>query len=413
MGKIKVAVIGAGAAGAMAGIAAAEKGASVVLFERNEKLGKKIYITGKGRCNLTNAAEGNAFFEGVARHPKFLYSAFSQFSNEDLMHFMESEGLPLKVERGRRVFPVSDKSNDVNRTLEKALQKRGAIVQYRRKITSILPTNRSESPQFYLEDADRKREGPFDRVIVACGGKSYPTTGSDGSGYALVEALGHTIQPLFPSLVSFRLGDPFIPALEGLSLRNVALHVQTKKQTWKEFGELVFTSRGISGPVVLTLSAKISASEAPCALYLDWKPARSVEQLAARFVEVRRQIPNRALRRVYESLLPKKAVPVFEALVAADPQKKVNSWTRQEEQKLISYLKEFPLTYLGPGDFREAVVTRGGVSLKEINPATMESKRISGLYLAGEMLDVDGYTGGFNLQIAFSTGRVAGCCAAE
>nr|WP_072514258.1 NAD(P)/FAD-dependent oxidoreductase [Ndongobacter massiliensis] len=413
MGKIKIAIIGAGAAGAMAGIAAAQRGASVVLFERNEKLGKKIYITGKGRCNLTNAAEGASFMEGIARHPKFLYSAFSQFSNKDLMQFMESEGLPLKVERGQRVFPLSDKSNDVNRTLENALHKRGALVQYRRKITRILSADSVSTPRFFLEDETGAREGPFDRLLLACGGKSYPTTGSDGSGYALAEALGHKVQPLFPSLVPFRLGDPFIPALEGLSLRNIALHMRTGQRTLTEFGELVFTARGISGPAVLTLSAKISAEKATRTLVLDWKPARSAEQLAARFTKMRRQIPNRALRRVYEALLPQKAIPVFEALVEVDVHKKVNSWTRQEEQKLISYLKEFPLTYLGLGDFREAVVTRGGVSLKEVNPATMESKRVPGLYLVGELLDVDGYTGGFNLQIAFSTGWVAGCCAAE
>lgn len=297
-----IGIIGMGAAGSMAGIAAAEAGADVALFDGNEKLGKKIYITGKGRCNVTNATTLPEFMEGLARHPRFLYSALDHWTNEETMRFFESHGLPLKVERGQRVFPVSDKASDVNRVLERTLRKAGAALYFHHKVTHV--ERKEDGFRLYFET-----EKPFDvtRLIIATGGKSYPSTGSTGDGFRFARALGHTVTPLFPSLVPLDLEDDVTP-WEGISLKNVALHFEGER----EFGELVFTHTGISGPIVLTLAARLADTNvAGKTLELDWKPALDAEALKARLIREREKGPNRSLKTLLETLLPKRVVPLF------------------------------------------------------------------------------------------------------
>lgn len=407
MSGIKVAVIGAGASGSMAAVACAEKGASVTVFEGNEKLGKKIYITGKGRCNVTNATPMPEFMNGISRNPKFLFSAFASFSNADTMRFFEDRGLRLKTERGSRVFPVSDHASDVNKALERALREAGAELRLREKVEDV----RHDADHFILRLADGTEE-IFDRVILATGGLSYPTTGSTGDGYRFAEKLGHKVLACFPSLVAMRLSDD-VSGLEGLSLKNILLTAQVGKKRYEEFGEMLFTKHGISGPVVLSLSSRIAGTAADRVLLsLDWKPALSEEDLRKRIHREREEGPNRYILRLLESLLPGKAVGRFESALGFDVRRPMNQMTKGDQAKLISMLKHDALSFEGLGEFREAVITRGGVSTKEIDPKTMESKLVPGLYFAGEVIDVDAFTGGYNLQIAFSTGHLAGISAA-
>lgn len=383
----------------MAAITAAEAGAFVTLLEKNEKLGKKLYITGKGRCNLTNSCGLPAFFEQIPRGGKFLYSAIYSFSNEDVCTFFEDAGLPLKEERGGRIFPVSDKSSDVIRALERRLKEAGVKVCLNREV---------KAPE----------ELSCDALILATGGLSYPTTGSTGDGYRFAEQLGHRIIRPVPSLVPLICSDPFIRELEGLSLRNVRLAVQSGgKQVFSGFGEMLFTADGVSGPLVLTASGVIGRdleeNRKSYLLQIDLKPSLSLSQLDQRLLRDFAEAKNRAFKNSLGKLLPSKLIPVIITCSGIDPMKKVNEITREERKSLADLLKGLPLHPVKTKGFGQAVITSGGVSLKEVDPKTMESKKKPGVYFAGELLDADAYTGGFNLQIAFSTGRAAGAAAAE
>ncbi|MDY3052283.1 MAG: NAD(P)/FAD-dependent oxidoreductase [Ndongobacter sp.] len=411
MKKMKrVAVIGMGASGCMAAVSAAEHGASVELFERNEKIGKKIYITGKGRCNVTNATPMPEFLDGIVRNRKFLLSAFHAFSNQDLIEFLEREGLPLKTERGARVFPASDHASDVNKTLERALIRRGVVLHYHGRVSEIVRSG----ARFFLRFTQGGRTDEFDCVIVCCGGLSYPLTGSTGDGYRFAEAFGHTVQPCTPSLVAFKLKEEWIAEWEGLSLKNVALRVRCGKSMTQEIGELLFTRDGISGPLVLSASARISGreEEVQC-VEIDWKPGMSDDALAAKIRRFREEGPNRQLKTLLESMLPKRAVQRMSCCASLPLLQPLHQLTKEQLNRLCHILKHFPLTLHRLGGFNEAVVTRGGVCVKEVQPSTMESKYEKGLFFAGELLDVDGFTGGYNLQIAFSTGWLAGRSAAQ
>lgn len=409
-----VAVVGGGPAGMMASFAAARLGSRVVLFEKNEKLGKKLYITGKGRCNLTNAADISDFFPEVVRNPKFLYSAFYSYTNEDLMAFFREERrLPLKTERGNRVFPVSDHSSDVIRAMEGALREEKVELRLMTRVTELLV----EENRICGVRSDTYGEEPFDAVILATGGKSYPSTGSDGTGYALAEALGHHATPLYPSLVPFITKEPYLKELQGLSLRNVRLSVFFgKKEPISEFGELLFTHNGISGPIVLTMSTRVAADLMDGKILsaaLDLKPALEEKQLHDRILREATASPNQELKNVMPRLLPKSLGSVLLYAAELDPGIRMNALTREMREKLVTFLKAFPMTLIDTAGFREAIITRGGIETKEIDPGTMESKRIHGLYFAGEMIDCDARTGGYNLQIAWSTGHLAGSSAGK
>lgn len=407
-----LAIIGMGASGSMAAIKAADY-ANVDLFDGNEKLGKKIYITGKGRCNVTNAVKMPQFMQGIARNPKFMYSAFKHFSNEDLMNFFESNACPLKVERGFRVFPKSDRSSDINKTLEKVLIKKKVNLYKNCKIAEVSV----KDGVFCLETDDYNKDLHskklyYKSLIIATGGLSYPSTGSTGDGLIWAEKMGHKIIKMTPSLVGFKLRDSDLKALTGLSLKNISLQIKSGKKTWTEFGDLIFTENGISGPSVLTMSANISGMDPEklqgIKMELDWKPALSHKQLEERMSRERSQAPNRILKSLLASFLPKSAIDVFLTRAGLDPQKPFNQMTKAEEDRFINLLKHFKLTFDGDEGFKQAVISRGGVSTKEINPSSMESKICKNLYFCGEIIDVDGFTGGYNLQIAFSTGYLAG-----
>jgi hypothetical protein len=409
----KVAIVGGGAAGMMAAYAAATCGHQVDLFEHNEKLGKKIYITGKGRCNLTNACDTTDLFANIMQNPKFMYSAIYTFDNQAVMDFFEQQGLSLKVERGNRVFPVSDHASDVIKAMTGALKKTGVKVHLNADVKKILTKDGRVSGLLY-DNFDTKEKGKSfscDAVVMACGGVSYPTTGSDGSGYELCEALGHSLTDIRPSLIGMTTKEAYIPALQGLSLKNISFSIRNgKKILYQEFGEMLFTHQGISGPVVLTASGRLKdkyfKEELP--FEIDLKAALSEEQLDKRIQRDFAENQNRQFKNAITKLLPAKLLPVVIALSGIDPEKKVNGITKEERQQLIFVLKHFPGTITGLGKIEEAIITRGGIKVKEVNPSTMESKLVPGLYLCGEMLDVDALTGGFNLQIAWSTGYLAG-----
>lgn len=392
-----VAVIGGGAAGMMAAITAAKEGAQVTIYEKNEKLGKKLYITGKGRCNLTNFCEPSDFFPNVVSNPKFLYSAVSSFTSKDTCAFFEDAGLRLKVERGNRVFPQSDKSSDVIRTLEKELKANHVKVCLHREIRDI---------------AELKE----DAVIIATGGITYPSTGSTGDGYRFAQRIGHDVREPIPALVPLLSDDDFISRLEGLSLRNVGVVIKNgKKKIYEGFGEMLFTDRGVSGPLVLSASSYIGRrlKEQACILHIDLKPALSKEMLDARILRDFEEQKNKDFRNALGKLLPSKLVPVMVEQSGIDPFKKVNEITRGEREKLCSLIKDLPIHLVRCADVNQAVITSGGVSVKKIDPKTMESKLQKNVYFAGEVLDVDALTGGFNLQIAFATGYAAGRAAAK
>lgn len=396
-----------------AAIAAAQNGHEVHLYEKNEKLGKKIYITGKGRCNLTNACEIEKLLESVCTNRKFLYSAFYGYSNTDVIDFFESHGMKTKTERGERVFPLSDKAADVIDTLRLAMRHAGVRVHLNTEIKEILTEEAKDAPGkaicgVSLADGSRI---PADRVLIATGGFSYQTTGSTGDGYRFAEACGHSVTELSPSLVPFNTKEPYVRQMQGLSLKNVTLSVYDgKKCLYQDFGEMMFTHFGITGPLVLTAStvvlSRLRKKELP--MEIDLKPALSEEQLDARLLREFRGGQNRQFKNVIGSLFPAKMTPVMIELSQIPPEKKVNEITHEERQELIRLMKHFPLTATGLRGYNEAIVTRGGVSVKEVNPSTMESKLVHGLYFAGEVLDLDGVTGGFNLQIAWSTGYAAG-----
>ncbi len=405
----KVAVIGGGPAGMMAAIAAAEAGNAVTLFEKNEKLGKKLYLTGKGRCNLTNDADIADFFTEVVRNPKFLYSAFYAFDNRSVMDFFSKRaGIPLKTERGGRVFPVSDHSSDVIRSLERELKRLGVTVRLQNTVTVL---ERKQETGFEIIPA-KGAPVAADAVILATGGMSYPATGSDGTAFDLAKKLGHTVTPLLPSLVPLVTKEPFPKRLAGLTLKNVKLSLLDKTKTLcSEFGELLFTHTGISGPIALKASCKVGKALSDgreLSAFLDLKPALTKEKLSERILRECTETPNQELKNLMPRLLPKSLGEVLIEVAALPGETRLHSLTKEMRQTLISGLKAFPLTVIDTAGFREAIVTNGGIPVKEINPATMESKLVPRLFFAGEMIDCDAHTGGFNLQIAWSTGRLAG-----
>lgn len=395
----------------MAAITAAEAGASVVLLERNDRLGKKLRITGKGRCNLTNACDRDTFFENIPTNPKFLFAAYAAFPPEDTVSFFEGLGLELKTERGRRVFPASDKAADVVAALEKRLRELGVSILFT-KVKSIL-TEEGRA----VGVATNKGDYSADAVILCTGGKSYPLTGSDGSGYALAKEVGHTILAPTPSLVPLTSPSKVCREMQGLSLKNVTLRLlenASEKIVFEDFGEMLFTHFGLSGPLVLSASAHLkSGAKNAYTVHLDLKPALDEETLDARVRSDFAKYQNRDFCNSLGDLLPEKMILPMIETVGIDPRKKVNSVTKEERERLVRALKDFVIPISGTRPIDEAIITRGGVNVKEINPKTMESKLLPGLFFAGEIIDVDAYTGGFNLQIAFSTARLAGNAAAE
>ena len=410
-----VLIVGGGAAGMLAGIAAAMKGSTVHIFEKNEKLGKKVYITGKGRCNVTNACDTGELFGNVVTNAKFLYSSFYGFTNFDMMDLLEGLGCPLKTERGNRVFPASDKSSDVIKALTKRLLDLGVSIHYRTQAETLLIENGVLSG-LVLKDNGKKTKVYGDAVIVACGGLSYQATGSTGDGYEMAKEAGHPVTSLSPALVPFVVEEPMVKELQGLSLRNVeATVLKGKKVVYKEFGEMLFTHYGVSGPVLLSASsyAVKELKKGPLTLSIDLKPALTEEQLDARILRDFEEAANKQFKNSLDHLYPSKLVPVMVDVSGISPEKRVNEITREERQRLVRATKGFLLTLTGLRGYNEAIITQGGVSVKEVNPSTMESRLLPGLYFAGEVLDLDAVTGGFNLQIAWSTGWAAGSAAGE
>lgn len=407
----KVLIIGGGAAGMMAGVFAARNHHEVHILEKNEKLGKKVFITGKGRCNVANACDTEELFPAVMSNPKFLYSGFYSFGPQDVMNFFEEAGVPLKVERGNRVFPQSDHSSDIIRALERELKKAGAKVHLHTTVKEIVKKPEAEKVTGVILEDGTFMEG--DAVIVATGGFSYQSTGSTGDGYRFARELGLKVTDISPSLVPLKTKEDYIPKLQGLSLKNTGLTIKNgKKVLYEDFGEMMFTHFGVTGPMILSASAHIGAKLAKaengelCA-YLDLKPALTKEQLDARILREFEAGQNKQFKNVIGVLFPSSLTPVMLELGGIPAEKKIHDISREERQHFIDLVKAFPFTITGMGEFKEAIITKGGVSVKEINPGTMESKKISGLYFAGEVLDLDAVTGGYNLQIAWSTAYLA------
>ncbi len=412
----QIVVVGGGAAGMMAAVAAAECGCKVLLLERNEKLGKKLYITGKGRCNLTNACDTHALFDNVVKNAKFLYSAVYSFDNFTTMDFFGRHGVPLVTERGGRVFPSSGHASDITRALTRAMQRLGVEVKLNTRVRSINPAalDRQDAQGFLLEDASGATY-PAKKVILASGGLSYPSTGSTGDGYAFAAHFGHTIIRPVPGLVAMYAKEAYVPKLQGLTLRNIRASIYDGQQNlFEDFGELLFTHFGVSGPMMLSASSRVGdrLKQRPLKLLLDLKPALSRGQLDRRILRDFEKEHNKQLKNACSQLLPSKLIPAVIEVSQIPPEKKVSELSKQARMRFLDTLKAFPVTLVGPRDFDEAIITRGGVDTAEINPSTMESKLSRGLFFAGEMIDTDAVTGGFNLQIAWSTGRLAGLSAA-
>lgn len=407
----RVIVVGGGAAGMMAAYSAAIAGHQVTLLEKNEKLGKKIYITGKGRCNFTNASDMETILQNVVSNPKFMYSAFYTFSNESVMDFFETNGMPYKVERGNRVFPVSDHSSDVIRTFERALKEQGVEIKLHTQVSGLVLEN---DKVIGVEQSNHKVQ-KGDSIIIATGGLSYQTTGSTGDGFTFARETGHNVKDLRPALVPLETRESYITRMQGLSLKNVQLSVYDKeKKKYDEFGEMMFTHFGVTGPLVLSASSVLSRFlPGELKAYIDLKPALSAKQLDDRLLRIFSEHPKTHIKGVFQQLLPSKMIPVMIELSEIDEQKSVCEYTKAEREKIISLLKEFPFTILDTRSFKEAIITQGGVDVHQIDPSTMESKVIKNLYFAGEVLDVDGFTGGYNLQIAWSTGYLAGISVKE
>ena len=408
---MKIVVVGGGAAGMMAACTAARRGASVILIERNAQLGVKVNITGKGRCNVTNDSDPETLIKNTLTNGRFLYSAFAAMSAQDTMTFFEKIGVPLKVERGKRVFPVSDRARDVSGALKTQLHRLGVqILQHRVK---AIAEKDGAVCGVLLQDGSVLAA---DRVILATGGRSYPRTGSDGDGYRMARALGHTVTELRPSLVPLLTQETTPAQMEGLALKNVTLTVKKDgKKVFSDFGEMVFTAKGISGPLVLSASAHLDGKKHtyPYQAFIDLKPALDAETLDKRLLRDFAENSNRDFSNALSQLLPAKMIPVAVQMCGIPGNQKVHTITRVQRENLCVLLKAFPFTVVAAGGWDEAVVTAGGISVKEIDPKTMGSKLVRGLYFAGEIMDVDAYTGGFNLQIAWSTGYCAGQAAAE
>ena len=426
-----VIVIGAGAAGMMAAIAAAGNGHQVTVLEKNEKAGKKIYITGKGRCNITNACDVEELFNNVVTNKKFLYSAFYGFTNDDVVAMLNTAGLATKVERGNRVFPVSDRAGDVIAALVRIMKKLGVKLEYDTTVTEII-TGTLDKTDDTADAADGGKCGaaagaiattvtgvrcasgkvyPADAVIVATGGVSYPTTGSTGDGYEFAQRTGHNVTALSPALVPFNVAEEDVKELQGLALKNSGVTIYDgKKKLYEDFGELLFTHFGVSGPTVLSASSYVAKKikDHPLRLVIDLKPGLDTEQLDARVLRDFDEFMNKNFNNALDKLLPKSLIPVVIRRSGIDEYKKVHEISREERLRLIGTIKNLEFTLTGLRGFNEAIITQGGVSVRDIDPSTMESKKVGGLYFAGEVLDLDAVTGGFNLQIAWSTGHLAG-----
>ncbi|MBQ8005681.1 MAG: NAD(P)/FAD-dependent oxidoreductase [Clostridia bacterium] len=406
----KIAVIGGGAAGMMAAAKAAELGAHVTLFEKNDRLGKKLRITGKGRCNVTNDCTRDEFFANVPRNPRFLYASFSNFSTEDTKIFFEEAGVPLKTERGKRVFPVSDRAQDIVSAMQKKCLGLGCEILYK-KVKGI-KVDGGRACGIITADA----EYDFDAIILATGGKSYPLTGSDGDGYRMARTLGHNVTELVPSLVPIVEDGRISASMQGLSLKNIKLSVLDNKNgkvVFEDFGELMFTHFGLTGPLVLSASAHLrDIDKDRYTAEIDLKPALDEKKLDARLISDLARSNNKDFINSLGGLLPQKMIETVVRLSGIDGRKKCNSVTKEERKTLLRLLKHFRIPLLKFRPIEEAIITSGGIDVKEISPKTMESKLIKGLYFAGEIIDVDAYTGGFNLQIAFSTAALAGESAA-
>ncbi len=402
----KCIVIGGGAAGMFAAIVAASGGMKVSLWEKNEKLGKKLFITGKGRCNLTNNCETEALFQNVMTNSKFLYSAFYQFNSQDLMAFFEAEGLRLKTERGNRVFPESDKSSDVIRALEKKLKQLGVSIELNRKAEKLVVEE--DICRGVMDSGGSREEADF--VLIATGGLSYASTGSTGDGYHMAENAGHTLVPPRPSLVPMETEEDWCRELMGLSLRNVSVVLKKgRKKIYEDFGEMLFTHFGVSGPLILSGSAHFGKLKdfQDVTLTIDLKPALTAEQMDGRLLRIFEENKNKQFRNSLGGLLPNKMISIIIDLSGIDPYKQVNLVSKEERARLGYLLKHLEIHIRGLRGFNEAIITGGGIKVKEVNPGTMESKKVKGLYFAGEILDVDALTGGFNLQIAWSTAWLA------
>ena len=403
-----VIVIGGGAAGLMAGYAAGICGHQVTILEKNEKLGKKIYITGKGRCNFTNACDTEDFFKNVVSNPKFLYSALYTFSPDSMIGFVESQGIPTKVERGNRAFPESDHASDITKALEKAIKEYGVNVRLRTEVKDIL-IDGNKVIGVKLSDGSIIN---CDNVILCTGGLSYQTTGSTGDGLKWARKIGLKVTECRPALVPLNCKESYIPEMQGLALKNVNLTIKDgKKKLYDSFGEMLFTHFGVSGPLVLSASSIIGKrlqETGELQALVDLKPALSVDELSNRVLRDFNDNMNKHLSSVLRGLLPSSMVPVFIELMDFDDSRQINSITKEERANLIALLKAFPFTITGLREYKEAIITQGGISVKEVDPSTMKCKNIEGLSFAGEVLDLDAFTGGFNLQIAWSTGYLAG-----
>lgn len=404
---MKVIVIGGGAAGIMAAIRAAENSAKVILFEKNNRLGKKLSITGKGRCNITNTADIAEVVKNIPGNGKFLYSALKNFTTADTINFFESLGLKTKIERGGRVFPESDNAAEVIEVLEKKLFALGVEIKLNSRVTEII----SDGKKIIGVEVDKKFYNA-DKVILATGGASYPATGSTGDGFILAEKVGHTIKKILPALVPLEVEEDFIKDLQGLSLKNVrvTLRADNKKIT-EIFGEMLFTHFGVSGPIILTLSgqiAKLLHEKKFVEIVINLKPALTAEQLNLRILRDFEKFKHKIIKNSLNELLPQKLIPVILDLAYIDENKKICDVTKIERRRLAEVLQNLSLTITKTRPIAEAIVTAGGVSVKEINPKTMESKILSGLFIVGEVADVDGFTGGFNLQAAWAMGNLAG-----
>ena len=413
---MKVVVVGGGPAGIMAAISAASNGANVVLLEKNSSLGKKLLITGKGRCNITSSIDISDFIKNIPGNGRFLYSAFQNYTNEDIINLMENNGVKVKEERGNRIFPVSDSAQSVLDAFIKELKKYKNIeIRTNVKVKKILIDDAGFVEGVSLENGEKILGG---KVILATGGKSYPLTGSNGEGYEMAKSLGHTIENIRGSLVPLT-AEKLCQRMQGLSLRNVKMTLkdeEAQKKIYDDFGEMLFTHFGVSGPTILSgsshflrykdVEAKLKSGK--ISLYIDLKPALAPEELDKRILRDFEEIKNKEFKNSLDKLLPKKMIDVVIDLSGIDPYKKVNEVTKEERTKLVNLLKNFKIIITGFRPVEEAIVTAGGISIKEINPKTMESKLVNGLFFAGEIIDVDAYTGGFNLQIAYSTGYTAG-----
>ena len=407
-------IIGGGPAGLMAAISSAKNGDKVTIIEKMNSCGKKLLITGKGRCNITNNAQMDKFMENTPTNPKFLYGVFNNFTNKDIIELLKNEGVKTKVERGERVFPVSDRAQDVLEALLHILRKQNVQILTNTTAKRIITDDEKNVLGVELDDG---KEIKTDKIILATGGKSYPVTGSTGDGYKLAKDLGHTITKIEPSLVPLTSHDEVCKELQGLSLRNVAIQLQIcDKVVYKDFGEMLFTHFGVSGPIVLSASSYLVKTknieqilkEDKVELEIDLKPALSEEKLDARILRDFEEQKNKQFKNSLDKLLPQKLIPVIIEKTNINGSKKINEITKQERQKLVKELKHFKISINGTRPIEEAIVTSGGINIKEINPKTMESKLISGLYFAGEVIDVDCLTGGYNLQVAWSTGYTAG-----